>query len=200
MDFKAWRSRLLEKSTFFVFGGEESYGYSGGDYVRDKDANAAVLMFTEAAAWCAARGRTLLDYLDEIYLRHGFYAEKLGTLTFEGAEGAGRIQRLLKSYQENRPAEWGGRAVEGLTDFAADNIQDVDGKPIPKENMLIFSLAGGYRVAVRGSGTEPKIKYYFFGRGAVPAADSLPGVKTEVRAELDRLWEWTRQDADTRAG
>ena len=78
------RARALEKSRFVVFGGEESYGYTGGDYVRDKDGNAAVLMFAEAAAYAKIQGQTLVDYLDAIYRELGFYTERLGTLTLRG--------------------------------------------------------------------------------------------------------------------
>lgn len=200
MEFTAWRHTLLEKSTFFVFGGEESYGYSGGDAVRDKDANAAVLMFAEAAAWAKSQGMTLTDYLDSLYLRHGLYLEKLGTLTFEGAEGAAKIKKLLQSYKQQPPKALGGRAVEDIQNFAEDDLKDVDGKPIPKEMMLMFHLAGGFRVAVRGSGTEPKIKFYFFGRSAVADRGALPGAKSGLRKTLEALWQEVQADAQKRAG
>ncbi|MDR1191013.1 MAG: phospho-sugar mutase [Verrucomicrobiales bacterium] len=194
-----WRERLLAKSSFYVFGGEESYGYSGGDYVRDKDANAAVLMFAEMAAHAAGKGLNVLEYLDQLYVKHGFYAEQLGTLTFEGAEGAAKIKRLLDSYQSDAPAAWGGRQVERVQNFAKEDIHDADGKLLPKELMLLFHLEGGYRVAVRGSGTEPKIKYYFFGKSAVGDAAALPAVKDRVRRELEHLWAETQRDAAARA-
>ena len=93
MGAEEWRKKRIEKSTFFVFGGEESYGYSGGDYVRDKDANGAVLMFVEAAVWAKSQGRDLLQELDRIYRKHGLYLEKLGNLEMPGAEGAKQIAR-----------------------------------------------------------------------------------------------------------
>jgi len=195
-----WRERLLAKSTFFVFGGEESYGYSGGDYVRDKDANAAVLMFAEVAAYAAAQGKTLGDYLNEIYVRFGFYSEKLGTLTFEGAEGAAKIKRLLESYRSETPKTWGSYTVEKVLNFAEDTLHDVDGKLIPKELMLMFTLSEGFRVAVRGSGTEPKIKFYFFGRAAVESAANLEAIKAELKETLDGLWEETQKDVAGRVG
>ncbi|MDZ4788956.1 MAG: phospho-sugar mutase [Blastochloris sp.] len=195
-----WRGRLLAKSTFFVFGGEESYGYSGGDYVRDKDANAAVLMFAEVAAYAAAQGKTLGDYLNEIYVRFGFYSEKLGTLTFEGAEGAAKIKRLLESYRSETPKTWGSYTVEKVLNFAEDTLHDVDGKLIPKELMLMFTLSEGFRVAVRGSGTEPKIKFYFFGRAAVEPAANLEAIKAELKETLDGLWEETQKDVAGRVG
>ncbi|MGF1679528.1 MAG: phospho-sugar mutase [Candidatus Methylacidiphilales bacterium] len=199
MEATAWRDRLLEQSTYFVFGGEESYGYSAADAVRDKDANAAVLMFAEAAAWCKANETTLPEYLDALYLKHGYYFEKLGTLTFEGAEGAQKIQRLLAGYIDHPPETWCGRKVAQIQNFETDEVYDSDGKRIPKEKLLIFHLDGGSRVAVRGSGTEPKIKYYFFARADVADATTLPTVKAEVGAFLEELWNWTRLDAEKKA-
>jgi phosphoglucomutase len=193
-----WRSRLLEKSCFFVFGGEESYGYSGGDYVRDKDANAAVLMFAEAAAYAASQGKTILEYLDEIYVRFGFYFEKLGTLTFEGAEGAAKIKKLLESYRTQVPETWGGFKVEKVENFAEDTVHDVDGKLIPKELMLMFYLSEGFRVVIRGSGTEPKIKFYFLGRAGVASAGVLTEAKSGLRKTLGELWEVTQLDVARR--
>lgn len=200
LDGKAWREKLLEKSTFFVFGGEESYGYLAGDYARDKDANAAVLVFAEVAAFARSQNRTLVDYLNELYLKYGFYWEKLGTLTFEGAEGAAKIKRLVESYKLQPPAVWGGKKVEKFQNFADDEIYDVDGKRIPSELMLLFYLEGGARVAVRASGTEPKIKFYFFMRGSAGSEGELEKVKAESIAALDALWDFTRADVDKRVG
>lgn len=199
MGAEEWRRARIEKSTFFVFGGEESYGYSGGDFVRDKDANGAVLMFVEAAAWAKSHGRNLLEELDAIYRKHGLYLEKLGTLEMSGAEGAKQIARAVESYQNSPPQEWGGRRVLGVTDFEKQNYQDVDGKKIPKERMLIFDLGEGFRVAVRASGTEPKMKCYFFGKRNVGANEDLAKAKRELAGEIEKLWEWTRLDAVRRA-
>jgi len=194
-----WRRKRIEKSTFFVFGGEESYGYSGGDYVRDKDANGAVLMFVEAAAGAKSQGRDLLQELDGIYRKHGLYLEKLGNLEMPGAEGAKQIARAVASYQGQPPKEWGGRKVVGVQDYEKGSHRDVDGKEIPKEKMLMFDLGEGFRVAVRASGTEPKMKIYFFGKRKVEANGDLGKAKKELAAELERLWDWTKQDAVARS-
>ncbi|GAB4241423.1 MAG: phospho-sugar mutase [Candidatus Methylacidiphilales bacterium] len=199
-DDATWRHRLLERSTFFVFGGEESYGYLTGDFARDKDANAAVLAFAEAAAFARSQGKTLLDVLDELYLRHGFYLERLGTLTFEGAEGAAKIQRLVQSFKSEPPTSLGGRVLERVQNFQDDPQVDADGKPIPKELMLLFHYAGGARMAVRASGTEPKIKFYFFVRRDVGRSENLPSVKAEAKAELDHFWKEIRALAESRVG
>jgi len=199
MGAEEWRKKRMEKSTFFVFGGEESYGYSGGDYVRDKDANGAVLMFVEAAAWAKSQGRNLLEEMDEIYRRHGLYLEKLGTLEMPGAEGAKQIAQAVESYQSRPPKVWGGRKVVGVIDFEKGCHRDVEGQEIPKERMLIFDLGEGFRVAVRASGTEPKMKCYFFGKRKVGATEHLGGAKQELAGELNELWSWTQADAKKRA-
>ncbi len=199
MGAEEWRRRRMEKSTFFVFGGEESYGYSGGDFVRDKDANGAVLMLVEAAAWVKSHGRNLLEEMDEIYRKHGLYWEKLGTLEMSGAEGAKQIARAVASYQEKPPQEWGGRRVVGVQDYEKGSHYDVDGVEIPKERMLIFDLGEGFRVAVRASGTEPKMKCYFFGKRKVGTGEDLEKAKRELSMELEKLWEWTKDDAVARS-
>lgn len=189
----------MERSTFFVFGGEESYGYSGGDFVRDKDANGAVLMIVEAALWAKLHGRNLLEEMDEIYRKYGLYWEKLGTLEMPGAEGAKQIARAVESYQKSPPRVWGGRKVVGCRDFERGQHQDIDGKEIPKERMLIFDLGDGFRVAVRASGTEPKMKCYFFGKRSVGDGEDLMRAKKELAGELVELWKWTQGDAQKRA-
>ena len=199
MGAEEWRKRRMERSTFFVFGGEESYGYSGGDFVRDKDANGAVLMIVEAATWAKLHGRNLLEEMDGIYRKHGLYLEKLGTLEMPGAEGAKQIARAVESYQKSPPTVWGVRKVVGCRDFERGQHHDIDGKEIPKERMLIFDLGDGFRVAVRASGTEPKMKCYFFGKRKVGVGEDLMKAKKELAGELVELWKWTQGDAQKRA-
>jgi phosphoglucomutase len=192
----ARRAAALQASKFVVFGGEESYGYTGGDYVRDKDANAAVLMFAEVAAWAKSRGQTLAEYLDDIYKQLGFYTEKLGTLTFEGASGAAQIQTLLKSFRSAPPKAYQGQAVTQVDDFGLQDFTDADGKAIPKETMLLFHLADGSRMVVRGSGTEPKIKFYFLTRADVTG--NLDDVKKARKAFLESWWSEVQDDVKKR--
>jgi len=194
---EARRAAQLEKGTFFIFGGEESYGYSGADYVRDKDANAATLMFAEAAAWAKSKGITLVDYLDEIYLKFGYFLEKLGTLVFEGAAGAQKIQTLLKSLKSDPPAEMAGSKVTRVENYAEEDFKDVDGKLLPKENVLMFHLANGSRMAVRASGTEPKIKFYFFTKA--PVEGELAEVKEKTVNYLEDWWAEIMASAKQRA-
>jgi phosphoglucomutase len=190
------RSASLERSHFVVFAGEESYGYTGGDYVRDKDANAAVLMFAEVAAWAKSKGQTLAEYLDAIYRELGYYTEKLGTLTFEGAQGAAQIQKLLASFRAQPPTAYQSQAVTKVDDFGLQDFTDGDGKAIPKETMLLFHLADGSRMVVRGSGTEPKIKFYFLTRAAASA--DLAAIKQQRKAFLESWWTEVQQDVKQR--
>ncbi len=198
------RRLRLEKSSFYVFGGEESYGYSGGDFVRDKDGNGATLMFCEVAAYALSEGLTVDALLDRIYCELGYYTEKNGAMTFEGAEGADKIRRLVESYVTAPPAEMAGTAVRGVRDFARETIRDVEGDEIPKEKMLIFTLADETRIAVRASGTEPKIKYYLFAQKRPEqgrfSAEELEEVRKTIAARLDQLWTWLQKDAHARLG
>ncbi len=193
------RQLRLEHSSYYVFGGEESYGYSGADFVRDKDGNGAALMFCEVAAYAKSRGLTLDALLDEVYTKFGYYLEKNGAMTFEGAAGADKIRRLLESYVANPPAEMLGSKVAAVKNFAEETFRDVEGDAIPKEKMLIFELEDQTRIAVRGSGTEPKIKYYLFAQRAPGGAEKLGPLKEEVAAHLERLWSWLQEDAEERA-
>jgi phosphoglucomutase len=193
-----WRNTLLEKSTYFVFGGEESYGYLASDYVRDKDGNAATLMISEAASHASSKGQTLIDYLDDTYLKFGLFEEKTGTLTFEGAEGAMKIKKLLEGYRSNPPAVWGGNKVLSVQNFNEETYQDTDGKVIPKELLLIFHLEGKQRIAVRASGTEPKIKFYFFSQMDVRDPSKLSEDKKTIKERIEKIWADTQKDVEER--
>ena len=199
------RKLRLEHSSFYVFGGEESYGYSGADFVRDKDGNGAVIMFCEVAACAKAHGKTIDELLDDIYSEFGYFAEKNGSLVFEGAEGATKIARLIKSYATDPFPEVLGSKVTNIKNFETDEIKDAECDRIPSEKMLMFELqdpAGAGRIAVRPSGTEPKIKYYLFAhrrpeKGKFDSVE-LNQIKTEVKEKLDRLWDWLQEDATSR--
>jgi phosphoglucomutase len=194
------RALRLKYSSFFVFGGEESYGYSGGDFVRDKDANAATLMFAEVAGYAKSQGKTLDQLLDQVYLEYGYYLEKNGSLVFEGAEGADKIRRLAESYQKEPPSEMDGSKVVSVKDFSVGGIKDVEGDTLPKEKMTMFELADTRRIAVRPSGTEPKIKFYLFGKNSEVTAASLAQAKKDLSDALDGLWGWIQQDVRQRVG
>ena len=153
---------LLDYSTFYVFGGEESYGYLATDTVRDKDGNAACLMFAELCAYVKSRGLTVPEYLDEIYLKYGFFLEGVINIYYEGATGAAKIKRILDTYRASPPKVFGDVAVTKFQDFGREKVCDADGEEIPKQDLYLVSLANGYSFAARGSGTEPKMKFYLF--------------------------------------
>ena len=199
------RAARLKHSSYYVCGGEESYGYSAADFVRDKDGNGAAIVFAEVAAYAHSRGLTLPELLDEIYATYGFYWEQNGSLTFEGAEGAAQIARLVESFASNPPREMDGSAVIKIQNFAKEEFIDVEGDRIPKENMLMLELEDGRRVAVRPSGTEPKIKFYLYAKstpenGGRFSATELAEIKPRVKASLESLWSWIQGDAKKRVG
>jgi phosphoglucomutase len=196
----ASRAKLLQEfSTFYAFGCEESYGYLANDLVRDKDGNSACLMLAEVCAHVKSRGITVPEYLDEIYLRTGFFLEGVINLYYEGASGAAKIKRILTTYREQPPAAFGDVAVTKFEDFGRMDIHDADGELVPKQDLYLVTLANGYTFAARGSGTEPKMKFYVFAKAPVADAAALPAVKAAVKAELDRVKAMIEIDAQARA-
>jgi phosphoglucomutase len=190
---------LLDYSTYFVFGGEESYGYLASDKVRDKDANAAVVMFCEVAAYLKAQEMTFPEFLDSLYLQHGYYEEKTINIYYEGAAGSQKIKNILESYRSDAPKAFGDVSVSGFTDFGKDEIIDADGDKIPPQDFYFLELSNGYSFAVRGSGTEPKIKFYVFGRSDVLDPEDLIKVKVEAAVEMQRVLAAIEADARVRA-
>jgi phosphoglucomutase len=194
------RARLLqEHSTFYLFGTEESYGYLPNDSLRDKDGNAACLMFAELCAAVKARGLTVPEYLDEIYLRCGFYLEGVINLYYEGATGAAKIKRILDTYRANPPRKFGDIAVTRFQDFGREQFHDADGERIPAQDLYIVTLANGYSFAARGSGTEPKMKFYLFATEPVSSAADLPAAKAKAKLTLDQLRALIEAEARQRA-
>ena len=193
------RATRLKYSSFYVFGSEESYGYSGADFVRDKDGNAGAIMFCEMAAYAKSRGRTVDELLDEAFAGLGYFEEKNASIFFEGAEGADKIARLLESYANKPPSEIASSRVTDVTDFEKQTIRDVEEDVIPKQKMSIFELEDKTRIAVRGSGTEPKIKYYIFAQRRPDdgkfSVEQLQKIKSEIGQRLETVWKWLERDA-----
>ena len=159
-------------------------------------------MFCEVAAYAKSRGQTVDQLLDEIYSQFGYFAEKTSSLVFEGAEGANKIASLMKSYAADPVREILRSRVANIRNFETDEIKDVEGDLIPKTEMLMFALEDGTRIAVRPSGTEPKIKYYLFARRQ-PESEKFTGadldrIKAEVEKHLEDLWKWLRTGAESR--
>lgn len=194
------RAKLLQQhSTFYAFGTEESYGYLPNDYLRDKDGNSACLMFAELCAWVKGRGLTVPEFLDEVFLRYGFYLEGVINLYYEGASGNAKIKRILETYRSAPPKAFDDVTVAKFQDFGREKVLDADGEQIPAQDLYVVTLSNGYSFAARGSGTEPKMKFYLFANEKVSRAAELPEVKARVRATLDRLSKAIEADAKRRA-
>jgi len=194
------RAALLQKhSTFYLFGTEESYGYLPNDSLRDKDGNSACLMFAEVCAWVKSRGLTVPEYLDEIYLRYGFYLEGVINIYYEGASGAAKIKRILDTYRASPPTVFGDTKVTRFQDFGREKFFDADNEQIPAQDLYLVTLSNGYSFAARGSGTEPKMKFYLFASDPVNSAADLPAAKVKTKATLDALKVLIENDARRRA-
>lgn len=148
----------------FMFGFEESYGYLVKPFVRDKDAIQSLTLLAEVAAYYRSRNMTLYDGLQELFKKYGYFAEKTIALTFDGVEGAKEIEDLMTKFREESPKEFAGYKVVALEDFEKSTKTNADGTveeiKIPKSNVLKYLLEDGTWIAVRPSGTEPKIKFY----------------------------------------
>jgi len=196
----ASRAKLLQQhSTFYAFGSEESYGYLPNDFVRDKDGNAACLMFAELCAAAKLAGGTVLDRLDALYRQHGYFMEGTINLYYEGATGAAKIKRILDTYRSDSPTAFGDVKVTQFQDFGVQDIRDADDELIPKQDLYFVTLENGYTFAARGSGTEPKMKFYVFAQAPVAEGADLDEVKKAVAAELDRVKSVIEADAKARA-
>ena len=158
--------REQEGKEIFLGGGEESYGYLVGDFVRDKDAVISSLVLSECAAWAASKGKTLIDILDEIYLKFGHFRERLISVVREGKSGKEEIQAMMDGFRTNPPTVLMGSKVVSITDILNGTITDkVTGSStvlgLPSSNVMQFTLENGLKFTARPSGTEPKIKFYF---------------------------------------
>ena len=167
----------LAKDKEFVFGYEESYGCLIAPFVRDKDAVQASLMLCEAAAYYHNMGKTLIDVLGELYLKHGFYLDALDNFGFKGIDGADKIKALVNGLRNDPPKSAAGITVVKMEDYESDEMSALG---FPKSNVLRFILEDGSWVAVRPSGTEPKCKFYFSIRGKdrADAESRLPAIKS----------------------
>ena len=158
--------REQEGKEIFLGGGEESYGYLVGDFVRDKDAVISSLVLSECAAWAASKGKTLIDILDEIYLKFGHFRERLISVVREGKSGKEEIQAMMDGFRTNPPTVLMESKVVSITDILNGTVTDkVTGSSkvlgLPSSNVMQFTLENGLKFTARPSGTEPKIKFYF---------------------------------------
>lgn len=165
-----WIGKMIsdaEGKEKFICGGEESFGFMTGDFVRDKDSCGSILLACEIAAWCKANGKTMYQYMIEIYQRLGLYQEGLVNIVRKGKEGAEQIKQMMTDFRNSPVSSLAGAKVILVKDFqeqTAWNLvknEKVAMDDIPKSNVLIYYTEDGSKVAIRPSGTEPKIKFYF---------------------------------------
>ncbi|MGY6558085.1 MAG: phospho-sugar mutase [Nitritalea sp.] len=176
----------------FIGGGEESYGFLVGDFVRDKDGVSACSLTAEIVAYYATKGMTVQDALAEVYMRFGFYKESLISVTKKGKDGAEQIQALMKQYRTDLPKEINGIPVVTVVDVLQGTVTDVStGKVTPLEveasNVMQFYLADGSKISARPSGTEPKIKYYFSVHEELPNREAYRTVEARLEERISGL-------------
>ncbi|MBP5573618.1 MAG: phospho-sugar mutase [Bacteroidales bacterium] len=188
--FKYIASKILELEgkKQFIGGGEESYGYLAGDFVRDKDAVIATSLLAEAMAWAAEQSKTFYELLCDIYREFGLYKEKLVSLTKKGISGTEEIKAMMARFRTTPPTEIGGEKVVEVRDYKTLEAKDMlSGKitpiDLPKSDVLQFFTENGSKISIRPSGTEPKIKFYFSMKG------KIEGSLDEAVALLDRKLE-----------
>ncbi|MGN6249862.1 MAG: phospho-sugar mutase [Ginsengibacter sp.] len=190
-----WIAELIrekEGKENYVVGGEESFGLMIGDNVRDKDAISAVAMICEIAAVEKQKGRTLFQKLMDLYVKYGFYYEKLISLTKKGMNGSKEIADMMQGYRDNPPTEIAGSKVKEILDYQLqtkkDLFSDETGKiDLPKSNVLQFFLEDGSKISARPSGTEPKIKFYFSVHKPLNSIDEFDKTQKELDERIDNI-------------
>ena len=172
----------------YMMGFEESFGYLIKPFVRDKDAIQAVLVVAELAAYYRSRGLTLADGIEEIYKEYGYYAEKTISVTLSGVDGAEQIKEIMAKFRNNAPKEWNTTAITVVEDFKAQTATAADGTvtnlTTPPSDVLKYTLADGSWIAVRPSGTEPKIKFYIavVGETNEESQAKIANIEAEINA------------------
>ncbi|VIW83373.1 phosphoglucomutase [Streptococcus pneumoniae] len=172
----------------YMMGFEESFGYLIKPFVRDKDAIQAVLVVAELAAYYRSRGLTLADGIEEIYKEYGYYAEKTISVTLSGVDGAEQIKAIMAKFRNNAPKEWNTTAIAVVEDFKAQTATVADGTvtnlTTPPSDVLKYTLADGSWIAVRPSGTEPKIKFYIavVGETNEESQAKIANIEAEINA------------------
>jgi len=184
--------RNMEGKQVFIAGGEESYGYSAGEFVRDKDAVLSSVLFCELAAWCKDNGQSMWDMLMEIYTRYGLFHEYLLSLTMKGLDGLAQIQQMMSQLRLNPPMQLGGSALVEIRDVQEGTVRnirtgEITKMDLPASNVLQFILEDGSKISARPSGTEPKIKFYFSLRTEFDASDDYHSKSSEMQARIETI-------------
>ncbi|MDV3740412.1 phosphoglucomutase [Elizabethkingia anophelis] len=185
--------REAEGQEKFVCGGEESFGFMTGDFVRDKDSCGSILLACEIAAWCKANGKTVYEYLIDIYKDLGMYYEGLVNITKKGKDGAEQIKQMMTDFRQSPPKTLAGSAVAEVKDFQeqtnlviSTNEKSVM-NDIPKSNVLIYYTEDGTKVCIRPSGTEPKIKFYVSVKAQISSEQDFKDKLVSLEAKIQQI-------------
>jgi len=186
--------KQLEGKKKFIVGGEESYGYLVGDFVRDKDAISSCAMLAEMAAWAKENGMSVFDLLAEIYKEFGFYKESLISITRKGKTGAEEIQQMMKELRANPPKTIQGSTVTKLYDYQSSEVTNIatgekEKLNFPKSNVLQFTTEDGTKVSARPSGTEPKIKFYFSVKAPLENVNDFNKIESQLDDKIEKIIE-----------
>ena len=191
--FKFIADKILNNPEMtFIGGGEESYGFLIGDFVRDKDANSACFMIAEIAAWAAEQNKTLYQILKEIYKEFGFYKEGLLSLTKKGISGSEEIKNMMYRFRNDAPKEILGSKIVEIKDYKTSICKDVASGiettiNLPKSDVLQFFTEDGTKISIRPSGTEPKIKFYFGIKAKLNNIADFEVVNSELNNKINAL-------------
>ncbi len=184
--------KQFEGEKTFIGGGEESYGYLAGEFVRDKDAIMSCALLSEAAAYAKNQGMTMYGQLLDIYREFGFYKEKLISVVKKGKSGAEEIQQMMRDFRSNPPAEINNSKVTEVMDYLDDrSIEKANRKNggivIPKSDVLQIFTEDGTKISIRPSGTEPKIKFYFGVRDTLKNVDDYEKINQALDAKIEAI-------------
>ena len=189
-----WIAKMIEDypDEKFLGGGEESFGFMVGDFVRDKDAVTATLLACEVASTAMSNGESFFDQLLKAYKTFGLYQEKLISFVKKGKEGVLEIQQMMENLRKSPPEQIGGLQIKTIEDFKVGiQYNCIDGKKetitLPKSDVLIFTTEDGAKIAVRPSGTEPKIKFYFSVNSPLTKQSEYDDIRSSLIAKIDRM-------------
>lgn len=189
-----WIAKMIEDypNMDFIGGGEESFGFMVGDFVRDKDAVTSTLLACEIATLAKAKGSSFFDQLIDLYATYGFFKERLISITKKGKSGAQEIKKIMDKARTSPPIEINGSSVIKIEDYQSSISYDAitntsSAISIPKANVLIFATDDGSRIALRPSGTEPKIKYYISVNKALKVASEFESIESELEVKINKI-------------
>lgn len=189
-----WIAKMIKDfpEQHFIGGGEESFGFMVGDFVRDKDAVSSTLLACEIAAKAKSKDSSFYTELLKLYMKHGVYQEHLVSLVKKGISGAEEIKQMMSDFRENPPQEFGGIKVTAIEDYLDSTVTNTGSKKqtsldIPKSNVLVFCLEDGSKIAARPSGTEPKIKFYVSVKGKMNTVEDYPKIKKTLHQKIETL-------------